>query len=316
MRSTSDLIEQDAFFLRQAEKSGFVVNVETGIVYDKNGKILGHKTKRNNVHMLSIYFNKKTYGINRARIIWLYAKGAIPEGYGVSHVSEDLTDDSICNLELTTNSDRVKKNIRVHGWSLANRKVYSKLTEEMVNEDRRFERENPGSHVLLAKKRNVSVTTMRFALRGVSWLTATEPPVCISRPLRERPEPKKRVYKPLPKKIHEPKEPKVKKTKEEKRSKAESARLNGIKGGRPKKPIQEKQPKTVKIRIPKPEPYQDVKRVAKCFLLNNPEISNKGILRFLQMREMDERISLHKFSYITSQIKQEIRQKRKEQEFS
>lgn len=304
------LLEQDEFFLLDAKRKGYTFDVEKGLIFKANGEQLGHKTKRG-IHMISTYYSGKTYGINRARAIWLYAKGMIKADYGVSHIRE-CSNDAINNLELTTVSDRSKKAIRDYGWKLGNKTRHSKITLEMVNEDRRFERENPGSHDLLAKKRGISRTSMIHALRGISWPAATEPPVTITRLPRPCTGRKSRVYKTRPKVIREPK-PKVEKTPKPKRERVlAKPKPEKVAKPKPEKVFVEpklRELKPVKVSIPKPVPYQELRRVAKSFLLNNPHISNKGILRFLQMRAIDERISLPKLCAITTQIKQEIQQR-------
>jgi hypothetical protein len=242
-KSTISISDRDQMFLAHAEKNKYFFDVENGIIYDINKKVLG--TKSNHCHTLFFTQNKNQFAISRCRAIWLYVKGPIPDGFIPSHISENLSDDSINNIALCSKSERQKKYVLKNNWKGSSREKCGKLTLEIVNYARR-EALNPT--VSYNDIRNqikekfdicISKTSILFAIRGKTWKDASEPPVLNKEfPLKE-----KKIY------------------------------------------VREKTPSKAKPSLPNPK--VEAVKICKSLLKNNPRISDKGVLMFLRMRNID-----------------------------
>ncbi len=286
---TSDISihEKDKFFLEHAKERNYSFDLINGLILDSKGKSLGTKTKRN----IIFYYctNGKTFGIARCRAIWLSVHGYVEEGLQPSHISEDLTDDNIKNIHLTNLSMR---SIESSARRLKNnkqadkiRQMFGKMTLNQVNEARIIARENSLiSYQTLANKYGVSKTSMVFALQGKTWKDAQEPPVFRKKEILT--EKKPRVRGPRVSK------PSVKTT--EKVTTEKAPIINHL---------VKKQVHVVDIKVK--QNTEELRRIVKSILLNNNNISDFGIMKFLQMR----RISFTDASIIniSKSIRKEIR---------
>jgi hypothetical protein len=257
------LTEIDKSFLIHAEKNGFVFDKDNGKIYNGKGKEIGSKSKK--IWIISFTLNSKAKGITRARAIWLHANGEIPEGYGVGHKSEDLSDDNLSNLELTTNSTRNSKRNKSYRYSSGRN---NKITIDIVNEDRKYFRENPNaSYDERAEKRGITKTSLIHAISGKSWKNATEEPVAI----------RKGKGKP-------------------------STGLN--KKSMPRLPKINKPLKSVYIKNELTLKREETYKVVKSLISNNRNLTNKGIMKFLCMRNLP--FNPKTFYQITSKAKKEL----------
>jgi len=169
--------EKDKLFLVYAARKSFKIDPVLGKVFKSNGDEIGSRTRKR--ISLCFFHNGKIYGIARSRVIWLHVHGFVPEGYDVGH-DQSIHDDNINNLQLSNRFIRSKKAANKDTWSLKkeNRKIFSILNEEMVNEARRMKRDDQTlSYETIAKKFNVARKTISEAIQGKTWQNATETPV-------------------------------------------------------------------------------------------------------------------------------------------
>lgn len=173
--------EIDLIFLEYAPS--ITIDVVNGRLYNKDGKELS--TGKNRNKSLSFCYKKGAYVICRARAIWVYVHGPVPNGMLVCHKSKDLLDDRLENLELLTLSERNKRSMT--GNSLQTKK----MTDEMVSEARRIVRDRQLSYSgiveLFQKKYEITVSkqTLMAAVKGITWTHLSEPPVDESRIIKK-----------------------------------------------------------------------------------------------------------------------------------
>jgi hypothetical protein len=163
---------KDALFLAYAKRLGYVFDPQNGTI-TRNGKLIGCTNRRSVTINFSLP-DKTLTGISRARAIWLHVYGHVPADKELSHISSNLMDDSISNLELVTRADRQRK-IIANGKGKLNSRASAKLDLEKVNDLRRLSRTG-WSLNKMAKKFGVSKITVLFAVNGTTWKDATEPP--------------------------------------------------------------------------------------------------------------------------------------------
>lgn len=260
--------EKDKAFLEYARTRNFTFDPKKGEIYNGLAKNLGTKYKKN--VLISFTIDGKNTGMSRARALWLFVHGSVPEGFEVGHGSIGSYDDSIDNLELSTRSQRSEKIERQHGWTLAARENYSKLTLEMVNEARRLVRDPKISYGFLAKKYGVSKPNIIFAVQGRTWKDASEPPFT---------ETKSKSVSKGKKKLAAP----VVRTEAQKlsRKKADHEKRVALREATNPGRVMRRAPKVEK------EVYnEEAYRVATSMLKNNYKISNDGIIAFLRMRRI------------------------------
>ena len=83
---------------------GYKVNMNTGVLVNKHGKILG--TKQNAGYIIINLPGKKAL---LHRIIYCQRHGAVPAGRVIDHIDENRLNNSINNLQAITNSENIKK---------------------------------------------------------------------------------------------------------------------------------------------------------------------------------------------------------------
>jgi hypothetical protein len=277
----TDINPIDEIFLSYARERNFVFDIENGKIYDSLGDEVGCKSLK--AVTISVRKDQIGYGITRARAIWLHVHGSIPLGYGVSHKSTNLWDDSISNLELLTVAERSKKSVYNRDVMVNFRTTSCKLTLENVNEARILARDPINSYQMLAEKYGVSRHTIIAAIKGESWKHATVPPTPI------RPGTWTRGQKKTPDQIYPRKKPRAPKP--------------------PKAPrIRREREKKVVVKKIVVKPFEDVMRVTKSLLKNNSTLSNNGIMTFLRMRRLADGLSERKLSAIARKIRQDITQ--------
>lgn len=265
--------ERDRIFLAYAEKKCFRFDIENGKIFNGKGVELGSRGK--SACTISWYMDGVGHGVTRGRALWLHAKGPVPQGFEVGHRSNDRHDDCLSNLELSTISARSIKAVQVHGWKLISRtKTHCKLTVALVNEARVLARDPESDYGILAKKFGVSRPTIIDAIKGATWMDATEEPAVIRKGKGRKPGPKK------PKVIRE----------------------------RKVKVAVEKPQKVKKVAVPKPvkivvKPHEEARRIVVSLLKNNAKISDNGIMMFLRLRRVDTGFSEKRLT----KIRQELR---------
>jgi len=170
-----DRSEKDRLFLEYAERLGYEFDVEKGIV-TKKGRNVGSSNGRS-VNINFSLPDKSLTGITRARAIWLRVHGSVPDGKEVGHISKDLKNDCIGNLELVTHSERQVRVI-ARGSGKLNPRALAKLDVEKVNQMRILSKRTTERWSLnrLAKEFGVSKPTALHAVNGTIWKDATEPP--------------------------------------------------------------------------------------------------------------------------------------------
>lgn len=269
------LSKTDEAFLAYAKANELRVDAEKGRLLNRDNEEVARFNKKRKSFAFSVYLYDEERkigvgcGISRARAIWLLLKGPIPKGYGVGHVSSNLCDDSINNLELNTTSDRSKKAM-ANGWLLAHRIPASKITLEQVNEARLLCASDPIKYnsLVLSEKYQVSRRTMTDALTGASWQNATAPTVNL-RKLRyegqKRPNSvrERRLIAKANRELHVSKAPKpAGKTKNKKPKAIDQIQINFLKVA---------------------PPTEDAYVVAKRLLSKSVKISNQSVLSYLRL---------------------------------
>lgn len=111
------------------------------------------------------------------RVVWLFFKGAIPDGMQINHINGDRSDNRIANLELATASQNVR-----HSYDeLARARPWTYTTEwrgrpRVSAEDVRAIRAlHDNGHLLkeIAAKRGLSVTHVHRILTERRWIGAS-----------------------------------------------------------------------------------------------------------------------------------------------
>lgn len=69
-----------------------------------------HKYRPNKYYQkITFSFNRKVYNIPLSRLVYVWYKGDIPDGYVVDHINNDSFDNRPENLQLLTVGDNLKK---------------------------------------------------------------------------------------------------------------------------------------------------------------------------------------------------------------
>ena len=80
----------------------YIIDTENGKVFNKRGYEIGKWQNNGNI---IVTLNGEIYTL--PRLIWETVNGKIPEGYIVTHIDGDKTNNSISNLALTTKKKSV-----------------------------------------------------------------------------------------------------------------------------------------------------------------------------------------------------------------
>ncbi len=131
-------------------------------------------------YCISVHINKKRYGAMAHRLIWQMKYGNIPDGYEINHKNGVKTDNRIKNLEAVTpsrNKEHAIKELGVFFGARGERSGMSKLKDKDVIEIRILRKQ--GEKVIdIAKKYNLSISTISTALNNRSW-THVKEEVCL-----------------------------------------------------------------------------------------------------------------------------------------
>ena len=90
--------------LKGYTEKGYKINMTTGVLVNKHGKILG--TKQNAGYIIVNLPDKK---VLLHRLIFAQRHGDVPAGRVIDHIDENRLNNSINNLQAITNSENIKK---------------------------------------------------------------------------------------------------------------------------------------------------------------------------------------------------------------
>lgn len=117
------------------------IEVEDGKIYHTSswGRMELHPTLNNKKHKygkdMSYYLvgwhgnDKKQHTIPLHRLLYLWSKGDIPEGYDIDHKNGISTDNRLENLEMVTHKENLRRR-KIQGNQYLNENVLKKLLKE------------------------------------------------------------------------------------------------------------------------------------------------------------------------------------------
>ncbi len=102
---------KDQYFMNLVNSGKLEVDILNGFIYSnltKKRHLITAKQSAGYIHLSSGPSRKVRNYIMAHRLIWIVAKGDIPDGLEVNHINGLKTDNRINNLELVTRADNVR----------------------------------------------------------------------------------------------------------------------------------------------------------------------------------------------------------------
>lgn len=101
-------VEEDKLplFVEMLKNRGYYIGSDNHIRSKKG--TLASKLMRNGYYMTSAQYDKKVYYFMEHRVIWVWHKGAIPEGLVINHKDYNRANNDINNLELMSQKENIE----------------------------------------------------------------------------------------------------------------------------------------------------------------------------------------------------------------
>lgn len=117
-----------------AIERGFTYEYETGLIYNRYGKISNH-INTNGYVVLEIRINKKSNKLKAHQFAWYFINKEISEFHEIDHINGIRNDNRICNLRQVTHQQNQFniKNVKGYSWHKKNNKWCSVIRLDSKN---------------------------------------------------------------------------------------------------------------------------------------------------------------------------------------